>query len=180
MPVKIRAILAVVLIAGIAVGTAGCNLIQPQATTKQYDPSDGVGVNLGELDLRNMMILTDNEGETASLMMGAVNATNDAITLNISYVVDGERVTVKPVVIEPAEQPTGFGGDGQPQIVLENINVAAGGILALTLQAGDSDTQVIPVPVLNTELPEYNGLQPTPVPLITTTGTPTPSVTPAP
>lgn len=177
---KIRAILAVALVAGVALGTAGCNLIQPQATTKQYDASDGVGVNLGDLDLRNMMILTDNKGTTASLMMAAVNTTNDAITLHMSYVVNGERVTVRPIVIEPTEQPAGFGGEGQPQIVLEQIDVAAGGILALTLQAGESDTTVVPIPVLNTDLPEYRGLQPTPVPLITMTATPSPSATPAP
>ena len=175
---KIRVITAVVLAAAVSLGTAGCNLIQPQATTKHYDPSDGVGVNLGSLDIRNMMILTDNGGETANLMLGAVNTTNGPITLNIWFEVDGVRQTVAPVVIPSSQQVVGFGNKGQPQIVLQNINVEPGGILTLTLQAGDSDTKVVPVPVLNTELPEYNGLTPSPMPTVVETATPTPTASP--
>lgn len=165
--VKIRAILAVALALAVAAGTAGCNLIQPQATTKQYDASDGVGANLGELDLNNMILLTD-DGVSASLVVGAINTTGSPITLNISYTANGSLATIV-TDIPSSEQVIGFGGKDQPQIVLRDIGVAPGGTLTLTLQAGEGDTRVTIVPVLNTDLPEYQGLTPTPIPAISLT-----------
>ena len=176
---KIRAILVLVVALAVTTGTAGCNLIQPQATTKNYDASDGVGVNLGALDLRNMILLSDNAGESANLVLGAVNTSGSTITLNISYTSGGSLATVT-VAIPTSEQVIGYGAAGQPQIVLDNIDVPAGGTLSLTLQAGDSDTKIAIVPVLNTGLPEYQGLTPSPVPTVTLTSTPSPSPTATP
>ena len=174
---KIRAFLAVGLALAVATGTAGCNLIQPQATTKPYDASDGVGVNLGALDLRNMILFSDNGGKSANLLVGAVNTSGSLIVLNISYTWAGKFVSTA-VGIPSSMQVTGFGAAGQPQIVLDNIDVPAGGTVTLTLQAGDSDTRVVIVPVLNTLLPAYNGLTPSPTPTPTPTSTSTPGVTP--
>ena len=174
---KIRAILVLVVALAVATGTAGCNLIQPQATTKNYEPSDGVGVNLGALDLRNMILLTDNAGETANLVVGAVNTSGSDVTLNISYTSGGNLATVT-VSIPTSEQVIGYGAAGQPQIILDNIDVPAGATLSLTLQAGDGDTRIAIVPVLNTDLPEYQGLTPSPVPTVTLTPTPSPTTAP--
>ena len=67
---KVRIVVAAALALGVAFGTAGCNLIQPQATTTPYDASDGVGINVGDLSLRNLMIISDN-GETGNLLLSA-------------------------------------------------------------------------------------------------------------
>lgn len=167
---KIRAILALALALAVTTGTAGCNLIQPQATTKQYDASDGVGVNLGELDLNNMILLSD-DGESANLVVGAINTSGSPITLNISYTSNGSLATVV-AVIPSSERVVAYGGKDQPQIVLRDFDVAAGGTLTLTLQAGDGDTRVTIVPVLTTDLPEYRGLTPSPIPTVTITPEP--------
>ena len=169
---KIRAILAVALALAVATGTAGCNLIQPQATTKQYDASDGVGANLGELDLNNMILLTE-DGQSANLVVGAINTSGSPITLNISHTSNGSLATIV-TDIPSSESVIGYGGKDQPQIVLRDINVAPGGTLTLTLQAGDGDTNVTVVPVLNTDLPEYRGLTPSPIPTVTLTPSPAP------
>ena len=174
---KIRAILAIALALAVATGTAGCNLIQPQATTKQYDASDGVGVNLGDLDLNNLILLSDNGGESGNLVVGAINTSGSPITLNISYTSNGSLTTVV-AVIPTSESVIGYGGKDQPQIVLRDFDVAAGGTLTLTLQAGEGDTRVTIVPVLNTDLPEYRGLTPSPIPTVTITPEPTETAEP--
>ena len=174
---KIRAVLAIALALAVATGTAGCNLIQPQATTKQYDASDGVGVNLGDLDLNNLILLSDNGGESGNLVVGAINTSGAPITLNISYTSNGSLATVV-AVIPTSERVIGYGGKDQPQIVLRDFDVAAGGTLTLTLQAGDGDTRVTIVPVLNTDLPEYRGLTPSPIPTVTITPEPTETAEP--
>ena len=71
--VKVRVLVAAALAVSVALGTAGCNLIQPQATRIAYDPSDGVSVNVGGLDLRNLMIISDN-GKTGNFLLSAVNS----------------------------------------------------------------------------------------------------------
>jgi hypothetical protein len=168
--VKIRSVLIAALIASVALGTAGCNLIQPQATTNQYDPSDGVGVNVGPLQLRNLILISDN-GEAGQLMFDAVNTTGEDIVLHISFTVDGV-VATQDITIVSSEQPVGFGGPGEPQVQLYSFGVAPGGMLQLALQAVDSATKSVFVPVLTTGQPEYNGLTPTPTP------TPEPTIEP--
>jgi hypothetical protein len=170
--VKIRSVLIGVLIASVALGTAGCNLIQPQATTHHYDASDGVGVNVGPVQVRNLILISDN-GEAGQLMFDAVNTTGADIVLHISFTVDGV-VTTQDVTIVSAEQPVGFGGPGEPQVQLYSFGVAPGGMLQLALQAADSETKSVFVPVLTTGQPEYNGLTPPPTP----TPTPEPTIEP--
>ena len=168
--VKIRSVLVVALIASVALGTTGCNLIQPQATTYHYDPSDGVGVNVGPLQVRNLILISDN-GETGQLMFDAVNTTGEDIVLHISFTVDGV-VSTQDVTIASSEQPVGFGGPGEPQVQLYSFGVAPGGMLQLALQAADSETKSVFVPVLTTGQPEYTAPTPTPTP------TPEPTIEP--
>lgn len=176
--VKIRIVLISALVASVALGTAGCNLIQPQATTHHYDASDGVGVNVGKLQLRNVILLSD-DGTTGQLMFNAVNITGADIDLNVSFTANGV-VSTQVVTIVSSEWPTGFGGVGEPQVQLVNFGVPAGGMLQLVLQAGDSETMTVDVPVLTTAQPEYNGLTPTLTPTPTPVATGTASSTPTP
>lgn len=159
---KIRLVLVSALIASVALGTAGCNLIQPQATTHHYDPSDGVGVNVGALQIRNLILISDN-GEVGQLMFDAVNTTGADIVLHLSYTVDG-TITMQDVKIASSEKTVGFGGPGEPQIQLFGFGVAPGGMIQLALEADGSETKSVFVPVLTTAQPEYNGLTPTPTP----------------
>ena len=174
--VKIRSVLIAALIASVALGTAGCNLIQPQATTHHYDASDGVGVNVGPVQLRNLILISDN-GDAGQLMFDGVNTTGEDIILHVSFTVNGV-VSTHDVKIVSAEQPVGFGGPGEPQVQLYSFGVAPGGMLLLALQAADSETKSVYVPVLTTGQPEYSGLTPTPTPTPTPTRTPAVSATP--
>lgn len=169
---KIRLVLVTALIASVALGTAGCNLIQPQATTHHYDPSDGVGVNVGALQLRNLILISDN-GEVGQLMFDAVNTTGVDIVLHLAFTANG-ALTTQDVTIASSEQTVGFGGPGEPQVQLYSFGVAPGGMIQLALEADGSETKTVFVPVLTTAQPEYSGLTPTPTPTPTPTATATP------
>jgi hypothetical protein len=160
--VKIRFVLVAALVASVALGTAGCNLIQPQATTKKYDPSDGVGVNVGALQLRNLILISD-DGVTGQLMFDAINTTGSDIDLNIAFTANG-MVSTQVVTIVSSLWPISFGGRDEPQVQLTDFGVPPGAMIELSLLAGDSETKTLFVPVLTTQLPEYNGLTPTPTP----------------
>src|ERR1700710_1284550 len=72
--VKARVAASVALALAVAFGTAGCGFVAPQATTKHYDASDGVGGTVGQIDVRNAMIITDaSDGTVGNLVVTLVN-----------------------------------------------------------------------------------------------------------
>lgn len=153
---KVRVIVAAAIAAGVALGTSGCNLIQPQATTKTYTASDGINVNVGNIDLRNIVVISNN-GQTGNLVMGAVN-TGTPVALHIEYKSAG-KVADGHVVVPFNTQPTLFGTANNSKVILTGINTQPGSLLEVAFTVG-SKTTIALVPVLNSELPEYHGLNP--------------------
>jgi hypothetical protein len=153
--VKFRIALAAVIAVGVALGTTGCELIQPQATTRHYDASDGVGVNVGALKLRNLIVLS-NDGELGSLLLTGVNTSGKDITLTVTY---GSDTKIIQTVPSSDFRGTTWGGHDEPQIILGGIATAPGGMIELAMTDGVETVSTL-VPVLTTGQPEYAGLQP--------------------
>jgi hypothetical protein len=156
--VKVRVVVAAVLAVGVALGTAGCNLIQPQATRIAYDPSDGVSVNVGGLDLRNLMIISDN-GKTGNFLLSAVNSSGEDVKLHIGFVSDGDVIDGHVEIPSNAKVPTSFGTKDEDRIILGGINTQPGGLLEVAFEVGE-DMKTVLVPVLTSAQPEYEGLAP--------------------
>ncbi len=184
MKFRLAAVAALAL--GIALGTSGCNLIQPQATTKSYNASDGVSVSLGSLQLRNLIILSD-DGQLGSLMLNAVNTGDRDVTFTASYVAAGVTHSVTNVAIAGQKVVNGWGDRGEQQIILEQIATAPGAMLEVVFSDGVNEKTTL-IPVLTTAQPEYSGLgpvsptptvEPTIIPEPTLTAEPTPAETPA-
>lgn len=155
---KVRIVVAAALAVGVALGTAGCNLIQPQATTTPYDASDGVGTNVGDLQLRNLMIISDN-GETGNLLMGAANSTGVDVELHIGFVSGGTVVDGHLEVPSNDKQVTSWGSGSEDRIILGGINTIPGGLLEVAFEA-NGESKTVLVPVLTSAQPEYEGLEP--------------------
>ncbi len=155
---KVRFVAAAVLALGVALGTSGCNLIQPQATTNPYDASDGVSVNVGDLSLRNLMIISD-DGENGNLLVGIANATGADVDLHIGFVSGGEIVDGHLEVPTNDKSVTSWGAGSEDRIILGGINTIPGGLLELEFEA-DGVSKTVLVPVLTSQLPEYEGLEP--------------------
>jgi hypothetical protein len=159
--VKVRIAVSALLAIGLALGASGCNLIQPQATTHLYDASDGIGVNVGDLQLRNLILISNN-GEAASLLMSAINTTGADADLNIQFVSQG-TVVRGTVAVPSSNFPTSWGAAKENKIVLEGINTAPGALLEVYFQYGDADGKTALIPVLTSGQPEYEGLEPSSV-----------------
>src|SRR3712207_8194808 len=56
------------------------NIILP----RKYDPSDGVSAEIGDLAVRNALLVTE-EGERASLVVSVVNSDRKSTRLNSSH-----------------------------------------------------------------------------------------------
>ncbi len=156
---------ASVLVLGlVGFGTAGCAFVTPQATTEIVETSDGVNADVGTIAIRNATLISE-DGQLASLLVSFVNSGDDSQELLVQYEdeITGKRVNQK---VSLDQGITSFGADGREQIVLENVT-APGSLFPVYFQYADQPGKQVMVPVLNTSLPEYDGLAPTPTPTAT-------------
>ncbi|UCR88774.1 hypothetical protein [Mycetocola spongiae] len=146
-----------VLAATVLIGTAGCNMIAPQATLKQYDASDGIGTNVGSLDIRNALIIADGK-KNGVLAVTVINQGDKPQDLLIEY--PGGSVTVEV----KASGSTAFGVGKESGILLEGLTTPSGADAAVFFQYADETGSEVRVPVLDPVLEEYSNLTPEPIP----------------
>ncbi|WP_240752672.1 DNA modification methylase [Microbacterium hydrothermale] len=181
--VKTRLIASIAVGAAVVLGTTGCNLIAPQATTIDYSASDGVNVpaDSGPLHVRNALIVADEDGTTGNLVAAIVNDTSDSLTLRIE-VGEGSSA-VKSNVIVPANKTLSLGdltSDTEP-LRLNDIDAVPGSTVPVYFQSGDGEGSLMQVPVLDGALAYLSTLAPTPAPSFSVTPVPVmPTVTPSP
>jgi len=127
-----------------------------QATTEHYDASDGVSANVGDLDLRNVLVVSE-DGVDGNLVMTVVNTGEDDATLGVQFGEGGSDVV--EVEVE-AGQTLVLGSDEEDPVLLEGIDAEVGGLLPMYFQYGDAEGVEKQVPVLDARLPEYADLAP--------------------
>ena len=81
---KARLAASAALALGLALGASGCSMLTYQATTEKYDASDGVSVDIGELDLRNVLVVSE-DGEDGNLIMTVVNNSDEDVELGVQF-----------------------------------------------------------------------------------------------
>lgn len=142
----------------VAVGATGCTLTAEIATMKEYDPSDGVGTEVGELALRNILLITNDEGD-ANLVMTVVNSGGDDVQLTIQHTEGSNR---KNATLEIAAAPalTRVGDDPSAGVILSGNEIQAGGLVPVYFQYANFPGELVMVPVLDGTLPEYELLVP--------------------
>jgi hypothetical protein len=183
--VRRRIAATAVLAVGVALATAGCTFLAPTATAIQYDPSDGVSLNLGVVQVRNAFVIAP-KGTDANLIGVVINTSKTDIIVDFQYTahVDGKAtVTDEPVALSPG-QVKSFGNPGVPQVVFRNADVPAGALLKVfVVYASKAGVTVsgknLLLPVLDGSQSYYSGLAPSPTPtaIPTDTGIPTPTPT---
>lgn len=174
--VRARIAASVVLAAAMMVGATGCSLFVPQSTTRQYDPSDGVGATLGSIQVRNALLFT-KDGEEASLLVSIINDGEQPADVNIQY--EGSDGKLTSTVRLDAGQAKTFGAKGSKQLVLQGINTKPGALFPVYFQSGSDTGKQLLLPVLDASQKEYAGLLPSPTPTPTPSGIPTPSASPS-
>ena len=176
---RTRIAASAVLAIAILSGTVGCGLLAPQATTIQYDAGDGVSGNVGDVAIRNAILVSD-DGSTANLVVTIVNKGDSAHNLNVQYEAGSEKVTQSLTVA--ANSSVSLGTPDEPAMTLEGIDTQAGELFPVYMQYGNETGVELLVPVLDGSIGTYSTLIPTATPTPTATATPTatPAATPTP
>lgn len=158
--VAARAAASVVLAGALLVGTTGCTFVATQATLIQYDPSDGVGVDVGNVQVRNAIALINSDGRAVSLMITLVNSGTRTANVNLQYQSGGEKTTTTKSV-NPGKVASYGTTTDDTQIIILNPGVKAGELFPVYIQYGDREGKELLVPVLNADAhPEYADLLP--------------------
>ncbi len=147
-----------VLAAAVITGTTGCTLSADIATMKEYDPSDGVGADLGDLALRNILLISNDAGE-ANLVMTVVNSSGEDLTLNVQFDEGSTRIT-EPLRLPAVPERTLVGDDPSAGILMSGPDLIVGGLFPVYFEYGSVPGELVYVPVLDGTLPEYELLVP--------------------
>ena len=163
MTVRTRAARAAAsaLIAGaLLVSTAGCAFITPTATLNHYDPSDGIGASVGELKVRNVLAISNDDNSAVSLVVTIINTTSSSGSLRLQYATaDGERVDISKPISSNEVKSYGTEVDGDT-IIITDAGVLAGQLLPIYFQFGNTSGAELLVPVVAGDNAIYSDLAP--------------------
>jgi hypothetical protein len=142
------------------VGTAGCAFITPTATLNHYDPSDGIGASVGELKVRNVLAISNDDNSAVSLVVTIINTTSSSGSLRLQYATaDGERVDISKPISSNEVKSYGTEVDGDT-IIITDAGVLAGQLLPIYFQFGNTSGAELLVPVVAGDNAIYSDLAP--------------------
>ncbi|GAA3734084.1 hypothetical protein GCM10022239_07790 [Leifsonia bigeumensis] len=154
-----RRAVAAALGAALVLGAlTGCTFITPQATTVHYDASDGIGATVGDLQVRNALLLTA-DGTTGSLLINLDNPTKYGVQVKVQYE-NADKAKVDDTVYVNAGSVASFGGQDSDRILLTGIDAPAGSLFPVFIQYGDVTGKQLWVPVLDGSMSQYAPLVP--------------------
>jgi hypothetical protein len=163
----------------VAGGTAvlalsGCQWTSPLTTQLKYDPSDGVGVEVGQVQLRNVLVVSGSKDGPGVLVAHGANTGEAAVT--VALTVEGSQPVSLTV---PAGGAAQLSAPGSPPAALKAVPVAPGDLLDLRVSSASGGNVLVKVPVLYPfEGSPYRTLAPegfTPEPEPTTDASATPA-----
>lgn len=152
--VKLRLTLAALAATGLALGMTGCNMLTPQATTEEYNPSDGRNGDTGEVAVGNVLLVVDpSDTSRASLSGTFVNNADSAQSIDIT--VDGTQLQLQ---LEPGMS---IFGSADNQLIVQLADAVAGQTINSTFTAGEGEALSLTLQVISTDVVGYEDLGPT-------------------
>lgn len=139
---------------------AGCGIWSPTTTTLEYDPSDGVTAQIGDVLARNLLVVGDKG--TAGLVSGALVNTGSADAA-VTIQVKGQAQQPVTVTVPPGQVVQLGSGADQTSVAVAALPAAAGALVPVTLSSPAGGTVDATVPVLPPTL-EYATVTPTATP----------------
>lgn len=138
------------LAAAAILGATGCSAANYQATTNQYDPSNGVGVEIEDVKYADIILLTTEEGESARAIGSIINTDygSEATAADVEISVDGESFST---TLEPGERVS---LEHDEEFIVDGFDGDIGGFHDVEYTV-DGETQTVPTTVLDGTLKEY-------------------------
>ncbi len=140
---------------------SGCQVMSPVQTTVAYQPANGVAVDLGDVQIRDLVVVCSAKGEVGTLSGMVVNNGSRPVTISFAAGASGDSVMAQA----PADKQTRLSGiPATAPVTLPSIDSSPGGIVTLTVSTPAAGASEVSVPVL---LPDGIYANITPAPLVT-------------
>ena len=145
---KPRLIASLAVGAAVVLGTTGCSMLSTQATSIPYSAAEGVNVwASGPLEVRNALIVANEEGSEGNFVAAIVNQTDESQTLNIEF--DNGSDVIEASVRVPANTVVSLGTEDTEPLLIEDLNTLPGSDIAAYFQSGDAEGTLVTIPVLD-------------------------------
>ncbi|MBL5974585.1 MAG: DNA modification methylase [Candidatus Leucobacter sulfamidivorax] len=152
---KTRLATSLALAAAVTLGLTGCGLVAPQATLDPYSPSDGIEVTIADVDVRNLMLITDAEARELNVVFTAVNNSQSSQTVGFRFENSkGSSSASADFRLDPGT--TRFGGPEGEATIISMTGVEAGSMITVYVQGAGGDVER-QVPVIDGTLQDADG-----------------------
>lgn len=159
-----------VAVAGAALALSACQTQSPIQTDVTYVPADGVPVDLGAVQLRDLVVISGGKDKPGVLSASMSNNSDNAQRIAFALP-QGQPVYAD----SPAHSEQRL--SDATQVQLPAVPVNAGDVVTLSVRSPSAPAVVVVVPVLSPS-GYYATLAPTDAPTTATTATPTTTATP--
>ena len=132
-------------------GVSGCAYISPQATKDSFAPADGVQMDLGDVKLRNVLVVAEDAASEGRVLGTVINNGDKAQTVTLDA--DGAKATVEV----PANQEVVL--EKSKPVLLDRAG-AEPGLMVDTTFTADGNDSTVSVPVLDHTYPRYASFVP--------------------
>ncbi|MCC9175652.1 hypothetical protein [Arthrobacter sp. zg-Y179] len=151
---RVRRTAAAGVIALAMLGTAGCSAVNEQATTIEYSPSDGIAENVADLQLRNILVVSNGFGEPGRLLGTVVNDSNQAQRFSLDFGGTPLSWTL------PAGGKVVFEDEDEENVTVAEVQEEPGTGIDAELVLND-ETKDLNIPVVNGDQADYRPYLPT-------------------
>lgn len=146
-PRRGRRILAGLSALTISVVLAGCSTTSPMSTELVYNPGDGITLDLGDVQVRDLLVLGTEEGAPATVIAYVVNRSPET-EATVSF--GDSEVTV------PAGTALQVSPPGEAGLELSSLDAAPGAMVPVEVSVNGGPPAQVSVPVLTTDNPNYS------------------------
>jgi hypothetical protein len=155
---------------GAALALSACSTQSPTQTNVSYNAADGVPVDLGDVQLRDLVVISSGKDKPGVLSAALINT--GASEQRVAFALPNAS-PVEAVAPPHSEQRLSDG----TQVQLASVPASPGDVITLTVQSPNAPAVVVDVPVLSPS-GYYATLGATAAPAQSTTSSPTTTATP--
>jgi len=125
---------------------SGCQVMSPIQTNVPYQSADGVAVDLGDVQIRGLVVVTDAKGSPGTLSGLAINTSANPVTVTF---VTGPSAEASTRAVIPAGTPTRLSGvQGETPVTIQSLPAAPGDMVKVIISTPDAGAPSVLVPVL--------------------------------
>ena len=139
-------VLTAATLAGAVLALSGCQASSPIQTAVPYQPADGVAVDLGDVQIRDLLVVTSAMGGAGTLSGLIVNKGSEPVTVTFATG-PGSGSSARAII--PPGTPTRLSGvEGTMPVTIPSIPAAPGDTVNMVVGTPDAGAPLVAVPVL--------------------------------